>query len=177
MNLLFLKSNNTSQFHEYISIIYRFIPMTSEASALSIPSPAPDANPCLYLGNGNGNGPPEDKVRNFITELLDSLIGDLTRADGCPSITLKRRSNHANFSLNPETRALQCDTTEPSRTYSWPGKTVQEGWRFGRLRPSPDSWFYFTYSWFLIDLIPFLSSSHPLTNPRSYIRGHPWRLH
>ncbi|PGH36669.1 meiotic recombination protein SPO11 [[Emmonsia] crescens] len=107
--------------------------MTSEASALSIPSPAPDANPCLYLGNGNGNGPPEDKVRNFITELLDSLIGDLTRADGCPSITLKRRSNHANFSLNPETRALQCDTTEPSRTYSWPGKTVQEGWRFAIL--------------------------------------------
>ncbi|KKZ68917.1 hypothetical protein EMCG_00088 [[Emmonsia] crescens] len=107
--------------------------MMSEASALSTPSPTPHPNPCLYPRNGNGNGTPEDKVRNFITELLDSLIDDLTRADGCPSITLKRRSNHAHFSLNSETRTLQCDTTEPSRTYSWPGKTIQEGWRFAIL--------------------------------------------
>ncbi|OAX82039.1 hypothetical protein ACJ72_03614 [Emergomyces africanus] len=103
--------------------------MTSEVSPLSARSPTP----CHGTGDGNANGTPEDKVRNFITELLDSVLSNLTRADGCPSITLKRRSNHAHFSLNSETGALQSDTTEPSCTYSWPGKTVQEGWRFAVL--------------------------------------------
>ncbi|OJD19195.1 hypothetical protein AJ78_00808 [Emergomyces pasteurianus Ep9510] len=103
--------------------------MASEVSPLNAPSQAPGPG----NGNVNANGTPEDKVRNFITELLDSVMENLTRADGCPSITLKRRSNHAHFSLNPETGALQSNTTEPSCTYSWPGKTVQEGWRFAVL--------------------------------------------
>ncbi|OJD24808.1 hypothetical protein ACJ73_03830 [Blastomyces percursus] len=105
--------------------------MTSESSALGIIAPHPDST--LHRGNGDGNGPPEDKVRKFITELLDSLIDGLTRADGCPSITLNRRSSHAQFSVNLETGALKCDTAGLSCTYSWPGKTVQEGWRFAVL--------------------------------------------
>ncbi|EER41242.1 meiosis-specific topoisomerase Spo11 [Histoplasma capsulatum H143] len=103
----------------------------SEAPTLSTPSniPCQSTNTCP----GNENGIPEDKVRNFVSQLLDSLIDELMRVDGCPSITLKRRSNHSHFSLHPETGALQRDTTEPSCTYSWPGKTAQEAWRFAVL--------------------------------------------
>ncbi|PGH16343.1 hypothetical protein AJ79_01885 [Helicocarpus griseus UAMH5409] len=80
-----------------------------------------------------GNETPEDKVRAFISNLLDSLINELTSPNGCPSVTLRRRANQARFSLNPETGALQCDTLESSCTYTWPGKTVQESWRFAIL--------------------------------------------
>ncbi|EEH42629.2 uncharacterized protein PADG_07449 [Paracoccidioides brasiliensis Pb18] len=79
------------------------------------------------------SGTPEDKVRSFITNILDSIVNELARVDGCPSITLKRRSKDARFFLNPETGSLDCDTAEPSCTYFWPGKTVQEGWRFAIL--------------------------------------------
>lgn len=106
----------------------------SEAPTLSTPPNIPCQS--TNTSPGNENGIPEDKVRNFVSQLLDSLIDELMGVDGCPSITLKRRSNHSHFSLNPETGALQRDTTEPSCTYSWPGKTAQEAWRFGAFLPT-----------------------------------------
>ncbi|KAK2807099.1 hypothetical protein FQN51_004713 [Onygenales sp. PD_10] len=76
---------------------------------------------------------PEHKAKVFITTLLSSIIDQLAQPDGSPSITLKRRSDRAIFSLHPETGALQCDNSQTRCTYSWPGKTVQESWRFGHI--------------------------------------------
>ncbi|KAK2811542.1 hypothetical protein FQN50_002165 [Emmonsiellopsis sp. PD_5] len=73
---------------------------------------------------------PEHKAKVFITTLLSSIIDQLAQPDGSPSITLKRRSDRAVFSLHPETGALQCVNPQTCCTYSWPGKTVQESWRF-----------------------------------------------
>lgn len=79
-------------------------------------------------------GDREDRVRQFTDELLTSVLDELSKADGRPTITLHRRSSNA-INLNPETGALESSnaSTVPC-VYSWPGKTPQEAWRFGMLQ-------------------------------------------
>ncbi|KAI5290134.1 hypothetical protein KEM54_002357 [Ascosphaera aggregata] len=78
---------------------------------------------------------PEESVTMFIERQLVSILDQLVLRDGKPCITLKKRhsSKQANYSLNPDTGALEevfpaCRAV--SHTYSWPGKTAQETWRF-----------------------------------------------
>ncbi|EFR00877.1 meiotic recombination protein spo11 [Nannizzia gypsea CBS 118893] len=77
--------------------------------------------------------PDKDRVVRYINQLLLSIIEELSKPDGSPSISLKRRLNHSNYSLNPETGALESSDQHRVYTYYWPGKTSQEGWRFGVL--------------------------------------------
>ncbi|KMP03779.1 meiosis-specific topoisomerase Spo11 [Coccidioides immitis RMSCC 2394] len=83
----------------------------------------------------DANGRPhQERVKQFIESTLASVLDELSKPDGRPSVTLKRRSKRANnCSLNEETGALQVDTNgrEWSVTYSWPGKTVTDAWKFG----------------------------------------------
>ncbi|KAK2748971.1 hypothetical protein FQN57_007254 [Myotisia sp. PD_48] len=73
----------------------------------------------------------ENKVCAFIDSLLISILDEMSRPDGNPSISLKRRSTQATYYLNQETCALQSESEIRTCTYSWPGTTAQEAWRFG----------------------------------------------
>ncbi|KAI5299740.1 Non-essential glycogen phosphorylase [Ascosphaera pollenicola] len=79
---------------------------------------------------------PEDKVTSYIESQLSSILDELCLEDGSPRITINKRSlKQASYSLNRDTGALE--DTSPSRvtphTYSWPGKTPQETWRFATI--------------------------------------------
>lgn len=78
----------------------------------------------------------EEKVKEFMDSTLLSIVDDLSKSDGRPSVTLKRRSRRTLYSLNAETGALEMDGrgAETIVTYSWPGKTPIEAWRFGKMR-------------------------------------------
>ena len=74
----------------------------------------------------------EDYVRTFINDLLTSVMDDLMTPNGQPSISLKKRLNYrGQYCINPENGALESVGRELLMTYSWPGKTVYEAWRFG----------------------------------------------
>ncbi|KAM5440249.1 endodeoxyribonuclease [Microsporum canis] len=75
----------------------------------------------------------EGKVVENISKYLISVLEELSRPNGRPSISLKRRSKQSGYTLNPETGALESSDEVHAYTYSWPGKTTQEGWRFGVL--------------------------------------------
>lgn len=84
----------------------------------------------------SGNPGTVQKVAKFIDDVTSFVIKELLKPDGCPSITLNRRSSQFNsHSLNMKTGALEADNAvSPCQcTYSWPGKTMYEGWRFGKL--------------------------------------------
>lgn len=73
----------------------------------------------------------QDRVVEYINQLLVSIVEELSKPDGTPSISMKRRSNHSGYNLNIKTGALESSDEVRTYTYSWPGKTAQEGWRFG----------------------------------------------
>ncbi|EGE05342.1 meiotic recombination protein spo11 [Trichophyton equinum CBS 127.97] len=75
----------------------------------------------------------QDRVVEYINQLLVSIVEELSKPDGTPSISMKRRSNHSGYNLNIKTGALESSDEVRTYTYSWPGKTAQEGWRFGVL--------------------------------------------
>lgn len=75
--------------------------------------------------------PDQDRVVEYINRLLLSIVEELSKPDGTLSISMKRRSNHAGYNLNLRTGALESSDEVRTYTYSWPGKTAQEGWRFG----------------------------------------------
>ena len=77
------------------------------------------------------NAIPEDRVREFINNLLTSVIDDLMTPNGRPSISLKKRLNKGQYRINSENGALESVGRELLMTYSWPGKTAYEAWRFG----------------------------------------------
>ena len=80
-----------------------------------------------------GDQDQEGRVSQFIDELLASVLDELSKDNGRPTITLQRRSSNA-INLNPETGALESSNTSTVPcVYSWPGKTPQEAWRFGML--------------------------------------------
>lgn len=75
--------------------------------------------------------PDQDRVVEYINRLLLSIIEELSKPHGTPSISMKRRSNHSGYNLNLRTGALESSDEVRTYTYSWPGKSAQEGWRFG----------------------------------------------
>ncbi|KAK2845264.1 hypothetical protein FQN49_005892 [Arthroderma sp. PD_2] len=77
--------------------------------------------------------PSEDKVVKYINEVLVLILEQLSKPDGHPSISLKRRSTHGTYAINLETGALESSEGANTCTYTWPGKTAQEAWRFGVL--------------------------------------------
>ncbi|EEP78946.1 conserved hypothetical protein [Uncinocarpus reesii 1704] len=81
----------------------------------------------------SANSHDEDKVKQFLEAQLSSVVDELSKPDGRPSLTLKRRPTRANCSLNVATGALQANGhgRECVVTYSWPGKTAREAWAFG----------------------------------------------
>jgi hypothetical protein len=81
-----------------------------------------------------GNSSPETEVRHFIETVLVSILDEISKTDGHPTVTIARRSANAMHFLNQETGALESRHREPVLcSYSWPGSTVQEAWRFGML--------------------------------------------
>lgn len=90
--------------------------------------------------SATGNPIEEDPVHRFIGNLIASVLHDLMEPDARPSITIKRRFQRGRaFRIVPhdgEERTgggvLEVDTTEPDiyTTYSWPGKTAYEAWKF-----------------------------------------------
>ncbi|CAG8131353.1 unnamed protein product [Penicillium olsonii] len=72
-------------------------------------------------------------VRAYIENTLATLVHGLTLppAEAHLSLILKRRANSASCMINAVTGALEaCPRVESTRTYSWPGKTVYEEWKF-----------------------------------------------
>ncbi|KAJ5735741.1 Winged helix-turn-helix transcription repressor DNA-binding [Penicillium malachiteum] len=67
-------------------------------------------------------------IDNTLTELLHEL--SLPPSEGRPSITLRRRSNIATYAINRQNGALEAHSKVLHRTYSWPGNSAYEAWRF-----------------------------------------------
>lgn len=70
-------------------------------------------------------------INNTLSDLIDQL--SLPSDQAQPSITLRCRANPTSCVFNQATGALE---TRPdvniSRTYSWPGSTAYESWKFSR---------------------------------------------
>lgn len=72
-------------------------------------------------------------VRAYIDDTLTALFCELclSPSEAHPSITLRRRPKATSMRINPRTGALEADQQEDAdRTYSWPGSTALEAWRF-----------------------------------------------
>ncbi|KAJ5775535.1 uncharacterized protein N7511_000546 [Penicillium nucicola] len=75
----------------------------------------------------------EATVRAYIDSTLTSLVHELSLSPtvAYPSITLKRRTNPTAYVINPITGALDVSArAETYKTYSWPGATAFESWKF-----------------------------------------------
>lgn len=73
-------------------------------------------------------------VQEYIENQLVAFIHELSlpAAEARLSISLKRRANPTSCIINPITGALDASSrVESMKTYSWPGKTVYEEWKFG----------------------------------------------
>ncbi|KAJ6097571.1 hypothetical protein N7499_001945 [Penicillium canescens] len=82
------------------------------------------------LGGGDSRNP---TVRAYIDNTLTALVHELSlsSAEARPSITLKRRANPTACIINPNNGALEASPrVETYKTYSWPGKTAFEAWKF-----------------------------------------------
>ncbi|CAI7669448.1 unnamed protein product [Penicillium pancosmium] len=76
---------------------------------------------------------PDSSVRAYIDNALTTLIRELTSspAESQPAITLRCRIVSANCIVNPINGALEAvQRNESYRTYSWPGNTAYESWKF-----------------------------------------------
>lgn len=77
----------------------------------------------------------QELVRNYIDGVLVDILHQLTLSpsDGQPSITLRRRPRQATCKINLHNGALEagCDNGT-YRSYSWPGSTAKESWKFGK---------------------------------------------
>lgn len=82
--------------------------------------------------------PSEEKVVRFIKAQITSVMVELTKPDGMPRITLKRRCKQSEFKLDGVTSTIQaCENTTQKQdimwsTYTWPGSTMAQGWSFGK---------------------------------------------
>lgn len=82
---------------------------------------------------------PKDQVQNYIDATLAALLDELSSPDGCPTITLKRRSQKSRFFINPSNKALEASENEMHISYTWPGKDAHEAWRFSTAHRSPST--------------------------------------
>lgn len=72
-------------------------------------------------------------VRAYIDDTLTALLCELclSPSEGHPSITLRRRPKATSTRINSRTSALEANHQEDAaRTYSWPGSTAMEAWKF-----------------------------------------------
>jgi meiotic recombination protein SPO11 len=86
-----------------------------------------------YLG---GEDSRESTVRAYIDNTLTALVHELSLSpvEARPSITLKRRANPTACIINPDNGALEASPrVETYKTYSWPGKTAFEAWKFSMI--------------------------------------------
>ncbi|PGH09411.1 hypothetical protein AJ80_07686 [Polytolypa hystricis UAMH7299] len=72
----------------------------------------------------------ENKVSKFIDDTMQSIMDEFMKSGGRPTITLRRRSSQSSYTLNMQTGALQTNVLGPLCSYAWPGKSMQEAWRF-----------------------------------------------
>lgn len=74
-------------------------------------------------------------VRMYINSTLSDLIDQLSLPSdqARPSITIRCRANPTSCVFNQATGALETrQDVSISRTYSWPGSTAYESWKFSR---------------------------------------------
>lgn len=74
-------------------------------------------------------------VRNYIDNVLVDILHQLalSPSEGQPSITLRRRPRQATCMINPNNGALEAGHTKGAyRSYSWPGSTAKESWKFSK---------------------------------------------
>lgn len=72
-------------------------------------------------------------VRAYIDDTLTGLLRELTLppSEGQPSITLRSRPDASSCIVNPVNGALETVHSSTSyRTYTWPGNTAYESWKF-----------------------------------------------
>ncbi|KAJ5495207.1 hypothetical protein N7539_000323 [Penicillium diatomitis] len=72
-------------------------------------------------------------VREFIDDILINILDQvsLSPSESRPSITLRRRSNQTQCTINSQTRALEARLNDVTyHSYSWPGRTPFESWKF-----------------------------------------------
>uniref|UniRef100_A0A093XDK4 DNA topoisomerase (ATP-hydrolyzing) n=1 Tax=Talaromyces marneffei PM1 TaxID=1077442 RepID=A0A093XDK4_TALMA len=74
-------------------------------------------------------------VRQFFDRLQLSFLDEFSKDVAQPAITLKKRPSHFHVTTHdnsPEERMLSTETGGPERltTYSWPGKSPYEAWKF-----------------------------------------------
>jgi meiotic recombination protein SPO11 len=80
----------------------------------------------------------ESTVVRFIEDLLASILDELMEDNASPSITFKKRPSRATstqISPNGSGRdggvlEVANESAEKFITYSWPGKTPYEAWKF-----------------------------------------------
>lgn len=84
----------------------------------------------------------EEHVHRFISDLITSILSDLTGPNARASITIKQRFQRGCiFRLTPFDKegggALGVTAIGPEiyTTYSWPGKTLYETWKFSMHNP------------------------------------------
>lgn len=71
-------------------------------------------------------------IDNTLTALVDQLSLPPTEAQ--PSIRIRCRAAPANCTINRDSGALEvAHNLETHRTYSWPGATAYESWKFSTL--------------------------------------------
>jgi meiotic recombination protein SPO11 len=78
-------------------------------------------------------------IQEYINTTLAALIHELTLppSETRLSLVLKRRASSRACIINPITGALEAITRgDRDRTYSWPGRTAYEGWKFSMSFPS-----------------------------------------
>ncbi|KAJ5134412.1 hypothetical protein N7526_005777 [Penicillium atrosanguineum] len=92
--------------------------MALNANILRTVIPQPDRQACVRA-----------YIDNTLTDLVDQLSLPPTEAQ--PSIRIRRRATPANCTINRGSGALEAvPNLEVYRTYSWPGATAYESWKF-----------------------------------------------
>ncbi|KAF7170966.1 hypothetical protein CNMCM5623_003477 [Aspergillus felis] len=67
----------------------------------------------------------KERVQTFIDNALMQILDELRTPNGRPTLTLKRRSRGASFSINPENLALGTEDKEIRSSYSWPAAIIR----------------------------------------------------
>lgn len=71
-------------------------------------------------------------VRQFFDQLQLSFLNEFDKDVAQPAITLKKRPSRFQIASHDEERLLSTETNGSDRliTYSWPGKSPYEAWKF-----------------------------------------------
>ncbi|KAL1974781.1 hypothetical protein VTN31DRAFT_4985 [Thermomyces dupontii] len=78
----------------------------------------------------------DDPVIQFVERILAAILREFLRPVPAPSITLKRRpltrssGNSERHGTDMQGPSLEADPQDHYMTYSWPGETPYEAWKF-----------------------------------------------